>query len=121
MKKTKITKKDVLSALKSKGKTKIVFRKQDGSIREMTASLKTRDIKAAEKKRNKNLITAVDADIKEWRSFNIEDVISIKKDVRDSFGVRLGVYVVKFAKRSTADKTRFHRNALENLVVNHSI
>ena len=124
MKNHKITKTEVVSALVANGKTKITFRKKDGSIREMTASLKKSDILPVCGKKTykpQNLITVVDVDQNDWRSFYVDDIISIRKDVRSSYGVRLGSETVKFSNRKDANEVRSHLKAIKNLVIYHSI
>lgn len=106
------TKFDVLDAVHSKnGIAKITFRKKDGSIREMYASLHKKNLiptKGTSKKSRKaeNLMTVVDVEKNEWRSFYVDDVIDIKRDVRRSYGARIGEEVVSFSKRSDANKAR---------------
>lgn len=124
MKNSKITKTEVINALVATGKTKITFRKQDGTIREMTASLKKSDIlpvRGKKSHKSQNLITVVDVDKNDWRSFYLDDVISVRKDFRSSYGVRFGNEVVKFATRSNADKVRSHLKEIKNIVSHHSL
>lgn len=124
MKHTKITKKEMLSALTANGRTKVTFRKKDGSIREIVASLKKSDIlpvKGKKSRKPENLITVVDLEKNDWRSFYLDDVISVRKDARDSYGVRIGHDVVKFPTRSNADKVREHLKAIKTIVITHSL
>lgn len=114
----KYSKKEVLSALKSKnGIAKVTFRKQDGSVREMYASLRPHDLlptKGNKHHKIDDLITVVDTSINEWRSFYISDIIELKKDVRPSYGAKIGKSLVKFDKRSKANKARsMYRNMKE--------
>ncbi len=113
-------KSEVMSALKSKnGIAKITFRKKDGSIREMYASLHQKNIpatKGAKRTKPDNLLTVMDMEKNEWRSFYLDDVLDVKKDVRRFFGVRIGEAVAHFNKRSEADKARkMVRNLVDHL------
>lgn len=118
----KITTQDVIDALNSKnGVAKITYKKKDGTIREMFSSTRKKEIKRASG-HSKTLIHAVDAELGQWRSFYVEDVISLRKNVRLNYGAKLGLEfgtntIVSFKKRSKANELRRLRKEAQDIVV----
>jgi hypothetical protein len=120
------TKSEVMSALKSKnGIAKITFRKKNGEIREMLASLRQNDLlptKGTKRKKSAdNLMTVVDMEKNEWRSFYIDDIISLKKNVRRSYGVRVGDSIASFETRGEANKARNLFKGLEKFLIENAV
>ena len=118
--------KEVVEALNSKnGVAKITFKKKDGSVREMFSSTRKKEIKKATG-HSKTLLHAVDAELGEWRSFYVEDVISLRKDVRLSYGTKLGMEfgtnaIISFKKRSKANELRRLRKEAQDIILKVAI
>ena len=114
--------KEVVEALNSKnGVAKITFKKKDGSVREMFSSTRKKEIKKATG-HSKTLLHAVDAELGEWRSFYVEDVISLRKDVRLSYGTKLGINaIISFKKRSKANELRRLRKEAQDIILKVAI
>ena len=75
----KPTKKQIVDAL-IKGAAKVTFKKADGSVRIMNATLKRDDISKddAAKLTEGSTLTVYDNDKSAWRSFNVDSVSNLE-------------------------------------------